>query len=193
MCFEATRRWTRIDKKITALTLLLITAFAAVIGGLMVTTNTANAADTNSMASDATTATTPDPGSNPTNIPFFGMGGMMMGEQGFGGGRGGHGGGMGGMGNIEVSSEYTATVNAILESDSDVQSLISQGYNVTAIRPNVKSVIAADGTITTKATTANVLLQNGTSGYATVSVDTANAKVTQIVIVTRTVIDKTST
>ena len=100
---------------------------------------------------------------------------------------------MGGMGNIEVSSEYTASVNAILESDSDVQNLISQGYNVTAIRPNVKSVIAADGTIATKATTANVLLQNGTSGYATVSVDVANAKVTQIVIVTRTVIDKTST
>lgn len=159
----------------------------------MVTTNTANAAETNSTTSDLTTATTPDPSNNATDSSLWGMGGMMMGEQGFGGGRGGHGRGMGSMGNIEVSSEYTASVNAILESDSDVQNLISQGYNVAAIRPNVKSVIAADGTITTKATTANVLLQNGTSGYATVSVDVANAKVTQIVIVTRTVIDKTST
>ena len=159
----------------------------------MVTTNTANAAETNSTTSDLTTKTTPDLSNNATDSSLWGMGGIMMGEQGFGGGRGGHGRGMGGMGNIEVSSEYTASVNAILESDSDVQNLISQGYNVTTIRPNVKSVITADGTITTKATTANVMLQNGTSGYATVSVDVANAKVTQIVIVTRTVIDKTST
>jgi hypothetical protein len=44
----------------------------------------------------------------------------------------------------------------------------------------------------TKATTATAMLQNGTSGYATVNVDVENARVTQIVIITRTVIDKTS-
>ena len=99
---------------------------------------------------------------------------------------------MGGMGNIEVSSEYTANVNAILDNDTDVQNLITEGYNVTSIRPIVKNVIGADGALTTKATTAIVTLQNGTSGYATVSVDVSQAKVTKIVIITRTVIDKTT-
>jgi hypothetical protein len=118
---------------------------------------------------------------------------MMIGEQGFGmgpRGRGGHG--IGGMGSIEVSSEYNATVNAILDADTDVQNLISEGYDVTSIHPIIKSVIGADGAVTAKAATAMVLLQNGTSGYATVSVDVTNAKVTKIVIITRTVIDKTS-
>jgi hypothetical protein len=126
------------------------------------------------------------------------MGGMMLGDQGFGGepGFGGHRGCgprfMGGMGNIEVSSEYAATVNAILNNDTDVQNLITEGYNVTSIHPIIKSVIGADGTVTTKATTAIVTLQNGTSGYATVSVDVEQAKVTRIVIITRTVIDKST-
>lgn len=44
-----------------------------------------------------------------------------------------------------------------------------------------------------KAASAVVLLQNDTSGYATVNVDMTNAKVTQIVTITRTVIDKSST
>jgi len=98
---------------------------------------------------------------------------------------------MGSMG-VEVSSEYNATVNAILDADTDVQNLISEGYCVTSIHPIVKSVIGADGAVTIKATTAMVLLQNGTSGIATVSVDVINAKVTEIVVITRTVIDKTS-
>ena len=96
------------------------------------------------------------------------------------------------MGAIEVSSEYTATVNTILDSDTDVQNLIAEGYNVTSIRPIIKSAIEVDGTLTTKATTAIVTLQNGTSGHATVNVDITEAKVTQIVIYTRTVIDKTA-
>ena len=112
---------------------------------------------------------------------------------GFGREHRGHGGFMGGMGNIEVSSEYTANVNTILDGDSDVQDLVSQGYNVTSINPTVKNIIEADGTLATKATTASVTLQNGISGYATVSVDVEQAKVTQIVIITRTVIDKTTT
>ena len=168
------------------MTLLLLTAFAAVIGGLMMTTQ---AADTNS-----TTSTTEDLSSNVNMLQD-----VVTGDQGFGGamgfGRGprGHGGFMGGMGNIEVSEEYTANVNTILDGDADAQDLISQGYNVTSINPIVKNVIEADGTLATKATTATVTLQNGTSGYATVSVDIEQAKVTQIVIITRTVIDKTTT
>jgi len=191
--FEATRRWNNIDKKITALALLLITAFAAVVGGLLVTTNTANAAETNSTTSDTSPATSALDNSLDA-FPFAGMGGMMIGEMGFGGGRGERGPGrMGGMGNIEISSEYTASVNAILNSDTDVQNLIAQGYNVTSIRSVVTNMIEAEGTLTTKATRAIVQLENGTSGYATASVDVSNAKVTQIVIITRTVIDKTAT
>jgi hypothetical protein len=185
--------WNKIDRKITALTLLLITTFAVVFGGLMVTANTANATETNSTTSDSSTLTAADLGNATNALPFGGMGEMIMGDQGFGRGPGGHRHGfMGGFGNIEVSSEYTANVNVILNNDTDVQNLISQGYNVTSINPIVKNVIEADGTLTTKATTAIVTLQNGTSGYATVGVDVSQAKVTQIVIITRTVIDKTT-
>jgi hypothetical protein len=182
------------NRKIMALTLLTAVAFAAVIGGYMMTVQ-ANDANSTTTATDATGI--PTLCGNVTDmLPF---GGMMMGGQGFGGGSGGHGrGGMGGMegmgsmGNIEVSSEYTATVNSILSNDTDIQNLINEGYNVTSINPIVKTTIGADGTITTKASTAIVTLQNGTSGYATAKVDIEQAKVTQIVILTRTVIDKTS-
>ena len=152
---------------------------------------TAFAADTNSTSSSTNTTVTSDLNQNITELPFGAN--IMSDSQGFGGGHGGQGSGfMGSMGNIEVSSEYTANVNAILNNDTDVQNLISQGYNVTSMNPIIKNIIQADGTLTTKATTAIVTLQNGTSGYATVSVDLEQAKVTQIVIITRTVIDKTT-
>jgi hypothetical protein len=183
--FQAKRRWKKIERKTAAMALLLITACAAVIGGLMMT---AQATETNS-----TTSTIADLNSNANSLQGWGMGDMMTGDQGFGRGPRGHGGFMGGMGNIEISSEYTETINAILENDTDVQNLIAEGYNVTSINPIVKNVIEADGTLVTKATTAIVTLQNGTSGYATASVDVEQAKVTQIVIITRTVIDKTTT
>jgi hypothetical protein len=156
---------------------------------------TAQATETNSTATDTNTTATADQSSDTAVLQYWDMGGSMTGDRGFGGGPGGHGdrgGFMGGLGNIEVSSEYTANVNAILAADTDVQNLISEGYNVTSIHPLVKNIIEADGTIATKATTATVMLQNGTSGYATVSMDVENAKVTQIVIISRTVIDKTS-
>jgi hypothetical protein len=72
-----------------------------------------------------------------------------------------------------------------------VQNLIFEGYNVTAIKPIIGSVVEADGTVATKASTAVVSLE-GTSGHATVNVDVENATVTRIVITTVTVIDKTS-
>ncbi|HEX9261247.1 MAG TPA: hypothetical protein VF893_01820 [Candidatus Bathyarchaeia archaeon] len=186
-------RWKKIDRKITALSVLLMTAFAAVVGGLLVTTNAANAADTNSTTSDTSTLTTAELYNSENILRFGDMGGMMIGDQRLGGGHRGHGlGFMGGIGNIEVSSEYKANVNAILDNDTDVQGLVSQGYNITSINPIVKSVIEADGTLVTKATTAVVTLQNGTSGFAIVRVEVSEGKVTQIVIITRTVIDKTS-
>lgn len=174
---------------------MLLTAFAAVIGGLAATSLVSG---TNTTALEANTAATSDLSSNVTDFPFWGKGGMMLGDQGFDAGPefGGHRGCgprfMGGIGNIEVSLEYTATVNAILNNDTDVQNLITEGYNITSIRPIIKSIIGAEGTVTTKATTAIVTLQNGTSGYAVAIVDISQSKVTQIVIFTRTVIDKTT-
>jgi hypothetical protein len=173
------------DKKMAALTLVTLTVFAAVIGGLVLTTQ---ATVTNSTTTDTTIATT-----DMTIPTMIDEGGFFMGDMGREGhGHGGHGRGMGGMGTIEVSSEYTANVNVILEADTDVQNLISEGYNVTAIKPIIGSVVEADGTVTTKAATAIAFLDNGTSGHATVNVDVENATVTRIVITTRTVIDKTS-
>jgi len=166
-----------------ALTLVLLTACAAIFGGLAMTAFAAETETTDTSTTDAA-----DAESQTENLQSWGMAEMMMGDQGF---RRGHG-GSGGMCNIEVSSEYTATVNAILDSDTDVQNLIAEGYNVTSIKPVIKNVIEADGTLATKATTAMVTLQNGTAGYATASVNITDAQVTQIVIVTRTVIDKTT-
>ena len=102
-------------------------------------------------------------------------------------------GGFGGGAPIEVSSEFQATVTAIANNDTDVQSLLDEGYNVTSVMPNIKNVVSADGTVVTKATSAVLILQKDTTGYATVNIDVTNAKVTQIVIMTRTVIDKTGT
>jgi hypothetical protein len=101
--------------------------------------------------------------------------------------------GFGGVGPIEVSEEFKQTVINIAENDSDVQNLITEGYNATAIRPILKTVIDAEGNVVTKATSAVLILQKDTTGYATVTVDIEGAKVTQIVILTRTVIDKPKT
>jgi hypothetical protein len=179
------------NKKIMAVILLTLTGFAAVIGGLLMT---AQATETEPTATD-TTITTNEGDSPPTTLPDWGMGEMMMPQEEFGRGFRGHRRGeigFGGITNIEISSEYNATVTDILEGDSDVQNLISEGYTIQSINPKIKTVIEADGTVVTKATTATVFLQNGTLGLAAVKVDVTNAKVTEIVIITRTIIDKTS-
>ncbi len=178
--------------------LLSITAIAVICAGFAATAFAQNNSQT---STDLTTK--PEAISSNTTIPedapFLGMG-MIMNDQGFGGGircgvrgHGGRGPGLSeNMVNIEFSAEFNETINAILNNDADVKNLFSQGYNVTLIRPEVKSVIGADGTITNKATAALVTLRNGTSGFVTVNVDIANAKVSQIVIYTRTVIDKST-
>lgn len=180
------------------MTLLSLTALAAIIGGFVIT---AHATDTNSTTpsnTSSTAAVTSD--INATGFPFWDMGGMMQGDhgfgrmQGFGRGAGDFGAGCpGGLGNVEVSLEYTQQVTNILNNDTDVQNLTAQGYNITSITPIIKNVIGSDGTLIAKATTVVATLENGTSGYATVKVDVEQAKVTQIVIVTRTVIDKSTT
>lgn len=183
----------KIDKKTTAISLIMLTALAATVGTITMTAFAAT--DTNSTTGTTDTATSADPSQN---IDQLQLGANLMMEQcfnGFGGGPRGrdeHGGFMmGRMGNIEVSEEYTAAVNAILGKDSDVQNLVSQGYNITTINPIIKTVIEADGTVATKASTAVVLMQ-GNSGFATVKVDVTNHAVAEIVTITRNVIDKTS-
>jgi hypothetical protein len=159
----------------------MLSALAAVIGIL---TMTAVGQDSTSAINTAVTPST----TQDINNAQFATNIMMTDNAGFAGGYG-----MFGIKNIEISSDYTANVISILNNDSDVlEKLLSQGYNVTSIDPIVKNVIEGNETIATQAATAKVILTNGTSGYATVNVDVANAKVTQIIIIVRTVIDKTT-
>jgi hypothetical protein len=150
-------------------------------------------ADTNSTNTDTTTTTTST--LDTKNMQQFG--GMQTMDQGFMGGHIGRGHGMdatgrNGMDGVQISSEYNATINTMLENDTDVANLISEGYNVTSIHPIIKTVVEGDGTVATKAASATVTMTNGTSGYATINIDIENSKVTYITIITKTVIDKTS-
>jgi len=91
---------------------------------------------------------------------------------------------------ITVSQEYKDSVINITESDTDVQKLLTEGYNVTGVRPLMNATVEADGTVTMKATNAIVTLTQNTTGRALVWVDVEQAKVTRIAIVTMTVIEK---
>lgn len=169
-----------VNRKITALALLSVVAFAAVIGGFLLSTQ---AADTTATA-DANTANTATiiVDSNCSDVLGWNFGGMGFGRHGFGG--------FGGFGPVEVSSEFEQNVTNIAKSDTDVQNLLAEGYNITSVRPVIKSVVDADGYVTTKATSAIVMLQKDTSGRASVFVNLEEGKVTRIVILTRTVIEK---
>jgi len=130
-------------------------------------------------------------GTFPSPQPFFGRG--CHGNGGFGGF-----GGFGEFGeSLNVSQAFKDNVINIAKSDTDVQNLIANGYNVTSVRPIITGTIGADGTVTLKATSAVVTLtqsttsQNATStGRALVWVNVEQAKVTKIVTTTRTVIEK---
>jgi hypothetical protein len=176
-----------INKKITALTLLALVAFAAVIGGFLLTTqavDTSGTTETNT--SNTTTATTND---NCSAVPDWSIGGMGFGGpcHRLGGGFGGFG---AGFGFVEVSAEFEEKVTGIAKNDTDVQQLLDEGYNVTRVMPIIKTIVDGDGNVVTKATNATVMLEKDTTGRAIVSVDLEQEKVTQIVILTRTVIDK---
>lgn len=90
---------------------------------------------------------------------------------------------------IQVNSDFTANVTNIAKNDSDVQNLLNQGYNITSIRPVISTVIDGNGNVVTKASTADLTLE-GTNGRALVVVDLNQAKVTKIVTMTVTEIDK---
>ena len=118
----------------------------------------------------------------------WGLGGHPRGGMGefFGGQRGGCGLG----GSVTVSQEFRDNVINITGSDTDVQKLLAEGYNVTEVRPLINATIATDGTVTMKATNAIVTLVQNTTGRALVWVNVEQAKVTRIVILTMTVIEK---
>ena len=159
---------TRIDKKQIVIMLSLVAmvamisslAYTAYVGNASTTTGNINAGDQAFMA----------PGL-------------------FGCGRGGPR-GRGGNQLIEVSAEYNQTVTNILNNDTDIQNLLSEGYNISSIRPVIKTVVQGDGSIVQKATTAIVLLEKDATSRAAAYVDITNQKVTRIVKSTVAVIDK---
>ena len=107
-------------------------------------------------------------------------GGHRFGRRGFGWGGG----------SVTVSEEYKDNVINIVQDDSDVQKLLADGYNITCVSPIINTIVEADGTVTMKATTAIVLLSQNTTGRAFVTVNLEEGKVTQIEMLTRTVIEK---
>ena len=182
------------DRKIKVLALLTIVLAAAIGASLVFALQTATVkanSTTNNIASDVSTPTYSSVNSTSDNAsaPF------IFDHMGFGGPRGSGpefgrcGGGPEGFGQIQVSSDFTANVTNIATNDTDVSNLLSQGYNITSIRPVITTTIDGNGNVVTKATTADLTLQ-GINGRALVVVDLSQDKVTKIVTVTRTEIDK---
>jgi hypothetical protein len=181
----------KMDRKIKILSLLVIVLATVVGASLVLALQPTVKADstTNSIASDVSQSALSSVNMTNTNVPEFGFGHLE-----FGGSRGmspefGRCRGPEGFSQIQVSSDFTANVTSIANNDSDVQNLLSQGYNITSIRPVITTSIDGNGNIITKATTADLTLQ-GTNGKAFVVVDLSQAKVTKIVTLTMTEIDK---
>ncbi len=175
---------------------------ATVLGGIALTTAGADTGETNTSDQTSLVVGTEDGNAvdllvvTDTNESTDGSAGfmpwMMPGQ--FGEPRGGprRGGphGRGGFGFVEVSEEFKENVTTIAESDEDVQALLDDGYNVTAVRPIIQTVVDGAGNVVTKATDAIVILAKEDTGRASVWVNLEEAKVTEIVILTRTVIEK---
>jgi len=158
-----------------AIILLSIVVVVAIISGIALNVSTAN----------AQTAINKEQWCG-YGVRWF-VGNMRMGMHGMSRGRI-HG--QGCYGFIEVSEEFKENVINIAKTDTDVQNLLNEGYNITGVRPIIKTIVEGDGTVVTKATSAILMLQKDTTGLAVVTVDVENAKVTKIVILTKTVIQK---
>ena len=112
-------------------------------------------------------------------------------ELGLGGWRFGALRGKGGpFGGIEVSEEYVSKVTKIAEDDADVQNLLNEGYEISQVKPIISAKVDSNGDVIWTAKTAILTLQKDTTGRATVTVSLEQAKVTEIVIIARTVIKK---
>lgn len=167
------------------LTLLTIVAMATILGGIALTTVGADTSggtnELTSLVADTESQSTIESIDSAESMHW-----EMMPR--FGPRRGPHVGRR--FGFLEVSEEFEANVLAIAEGDEDVQALIDDGYNVTGVRPIIKTVVDGDGNVVVKATDAIVMLEKEETGKAGVSVDIEEAKVTEIVVLTRTVIEK---
>jgi hypothetical protein len=180
------------NTRIKILALILIVIAALVAGSIVLALqSTAKANPTSSVASDAQqpalSSVNETNNSGPFIIGHMGFGnfaGMGRGCRGIGGP-----GGFGGFGAIQVSSDFTQNVTSIAKNDSDVQNLISQGFNITSVRPLFTTTIDGNGNVVTKATGANLTLQS-TTGRSLVVVDLNQAKVTKIMTSSMTEIDK---
>lgn len=89
-----------------------------------------------------------------------------------------------------MSEEFKEKVISIAKADEDVQNLLNSGYNVTAVRPVIKTVVEGDGSVVMRATGAVITLVKDKMSRATVKVDLENARVTEVTVLTRTVIEK---
>jgi hypothetical protein len=184
------------DRKIKVLALISIILAATFVTTLALTLQSTAKADANS-----TVATDLQPTLSSVNETSAG-GFMINGFMGLGDQRGmGRGGGFGGpcgpnglgrfgeFGAIQVSSDFTQNVTNIASNDSDVQNLFNQGFNITSVRPIISTTIDGNGNVVTKATTADITMLSAT-GRALVVVDLNQAKVTKIVTITMTEINK---
>ena len=93
---------------------------------------------------------------------------------------------------LELSEEFKQRVIEIAESDEDVQSLLSEGYNITAIKPiHAKSTVQGDGQVLIEVDRVLLVLVKDKYNRAIVLIDFEAEKVIKIVVVNVTVIDKT--
>jgi hypothetical protein len=167
--------------KILMISTAVVLAILSGIAALAYAKGLSNASNTsaNTLTNDTNTAVT-----DPWNF----SGGFCGGRHGFGE-RQPPGWGNGGF--ITASQEFKDNVINITKSDPDVQNLLTEGYNLTEVRPIISTTVEADGTISMKATSAIATLTKNTTGRAFVWVNVEQAKVTRIEILTRTVIEKT--
>jgi hypothetical protein len=78
---------------------------------------------------------------------------------------------------VVISDEFKQKVVSILQKDSNVATLLNQGYNITNIKPIVTMIVGGDGSVTFRATKAIAMLCNGNGGRAVVYVDVEGGKV----------------
>jgi hypothetical protein len=181
--------------KTKALVLLSIVVVATVAGVMVFAMQPTVNADASNQVADEIESTPTLSAINATDNSLFGLGGfggpmMIAMEPRFGFGHRGMERGFVGFDAIQVSSDFTANVTNIAQSDSDVQNLLTQGYNITSIHPVISTTIDANGNVVTKASTADLTLLGNNGSRALVVVDLTQAKVTKIVTVAVTEIDK---
>ncbi|MEM2908473.1 MAG: hypothetical protein QXP65_04730 [Candidatus Hadarchaeales archaeon] len=90
---------------------------------------------------------------------------------------------------LEVSEEFQQKVMEIAKVDPDVQELLDAGYENVGIKPIIKATVQGDGEVKLRASSAILMLRKE-GGRAMVYVDVEAEKVTKIVKVEWTVIEK---